>query len=133
MGIAKKIAMFVLVGFALALATAAFSIFLTGKQHQAAAIAFWGDLYQPTENRMMDFGLIGNMFLPAGGPLLDTEFSEACEDTPLPMVPVRIGPYRAVEVLCGLGKDASVRTVSFQGEGRKMLEDSIFEIFDSEH
>lgn len=103
-----------------------FSVSKTGKEHRAAAIEFWGGLYKPEEDSLeLDWGFIGNMLRPAGGPLMDTELTEACEGTPLPMVPVRIGEGRAIEALCGLGRDTAVRTVYFEGEGRQALGDAI--------
>ncbi|HDT5864243.1 TPA: hypothetical protein QHB43_004208 [Aeromonas hydrophila subsp. hydrophila] len=82
------------------------SLYLVGYQQKQAAIAFWGDQYQPhdgEENAKIDWGFIGNIMIPQGGPLIATEVVQSCSDTPLPMVPMRIEPDGDLYLLCGLG------------------------------
>ncbi|HAT2580671.1 TPA: hypothetical protein I8273_004724 [Aeromonas hydrophila] len=87
-------------------AAAITSLYLTGYQQQQAAIAFWGDQYRPherEENVKIDWGFIGNIMIPQGGPLISTEVIQSCSDTPLPMVPMRVEPDGDLYLLCGIG------------------------------
>lgn len=45
-------------------------IYYVGKQHQQAAIDFWGEQYQPDAiSTQIDWGFIGNLVIPRGGQL----------------------------------------------------------------
>lgn len=83
-----------------------------GHQHQKAAIAFWGDDYNPEDNGQIDWGLLGNRFIPRGGPIIAREFFSLCDETPLPVVPVKLSPDGTGHVLCGLGTDSTVEPFS---------------------
>ncbi|BBK14881.1 hypothetical protein OIPHN330_57420 (plasmid) [Citrobacter freundii] len=82
-------------------------IYYAGKQHQQAAINFWGEQYQPDAiSTQIDWGFIGNWVIPRGGPIISPGIAGVCPNTPLPVVPLKIGPDGRGYVLCGIGSDA---------------------------
>ncbi|WP_244053624.1 hypothetical protein [Aeromonas caviae] len=82
-------------------------IYYAGKQHQQAAIDFWGEQYQPDAiSAQIDWGFIGNLVIPRGGPIISPSIAGVCPNTPLPVVPLKIGPDGRSYVLCGIGSEA---------------------------
>src|SRR5690606_7889542 len=57
---------------------------------------------------LVDWGIIGNLFMPKGGPMISPEFLGLCQGNPLPMVPFKIITETKAQVLCGLGSNVSV-------------------------
>lgn len=56
--------------FVLSVLIVAGYIYYAGKQHQQAAINFWGEQYQPDAiSTQIDWGFIGNWVIPRGGQL----------------------------------------------------------------
>lgn len=54
--------------FVLSVLIVAGYIYYAGKQHQQAAINFWGEQYQPDAiSTQIDWGFIGNWVIPRGG------------------------------------------------------------------
>lgn len=96
--------MAVLVGFAL---ITVFAVYRVGHQHQEAAVVFWGDLYVPEEDsHRVDWGFVGNIVVPQGGPMIATGIAGVCEETPLPMVPIKVSSNGKGKVLCGVGTES---------------------------
>ncbi|MCV7833477.1 hypothetical protein ODQ96_25075 [Escherichia coli] len=57
--------------FVLSVLLVAGYIYYAGKQHQQAAINFWGEQYQPDAiSTQIDWGFIGNWVIPRGGPII---------------------------------------------------------------
>lgn len=98
--VASKI-VFIVAG--LLVATLAGFVF-AGMQHQAAAKAFWGSEYNPTDHAQVRWGFPANFFMPSGGPMIATSLAPSCSDTPLPMVPVKFNADGSGQVLCGIGR-----------------------------
>lgn len=84
-------------------------IYMVGKDHKAAAVAFWGDTYDASDNSVkVDWGFIGNLIMPRGGPMVSPEAAGVCLDTPLPLVPIKVSADGRGQVLCGLGSNSMV-------------------------
>lgn len=100
-----KASMYLGGAFVLLIAIGFGSLYMVGQQHEQAAINFWGEQYQPEEggNTKIDWGLIGNLVIPHGGPLISPEAAGVCADTPLPVVPLRMDRDGHGYVLCGIG------------------------------
>jgi hypothetical protein len=97
--------MAVIVAFVL---VATFSVFRVGYQHQQAAEQFWGDDYSPEDEDAVkvDWGFVGNIVIPKGGPLIASDVTGLCTETPLPMVPIKVSADGTSRVLCGIGSKA---------------------------
>lgn len=86
----------------------AFSLYMVGQQHKEAAIQFWGDEYAPQSGANADWGFIGNLVMPEGGPMISPTHAGVCHDTPLPLVPIKVNSQGKGQVLCGIGNDSMV-------------------------
>src|SRR5690606_35182881 len=81
---------------------------ITGHQHQERADKFWGEHYSPATMPKIEWGPLGNWFIPEGGPLLAAHLIPACSATSLPLLPVKLRPDGSGQALCGIASDASV-------------------------
>lgn len=108
-----------------------FAVFRVGHQHQEAAISFWGDQYTPEDAGNVDWGFVGNIVIPSGGPMIATEIA-GCTDTPLPMVPIKVNKNGKGQVLCGIGADAIVTGFDVEHIQDVKLRDAVIEVINSE-
>lgn len=102
--------------------------------HQKAAEDFWGDEYDSNDsNDAIDYGYVGNLMMPEGGPLIATSLSGVCLDTPLPMVPVKLDRRGKGQVLCGIGSDSIVNGFDIEDIKDSSLRDALKRAIEDEY
>ncbi|TBW57418.1 hypothetical protein EZI54_07100 [Marinobacter halodurans] len=106
------------------------SFYMQARAYKSAAIDFWGDLYNPDEKQVIDWGLIGNLVIPKGGPIISRDYAGICPDTELPVVPIRYDASGRIQVLCGFGSDTIVMGFNLEHQDeqfKSVLRDAIKE------
>lgn len=120
--------------FVLSVLIVAGYIYHAGKQYQQEAINFWGEQYQPDAiSTQIDWGFIGNRVIPRGGPIISPEFAGVCPNTPLPVVPLKIGPDGRGYVLCGIASNAVATSFDVNDIQDEELRNTLKKMFEEEY
>jgi hypothetical protein len=120
--------------FVITMAVVFLALGYQAKAYKQAAIGFWGEQYDPSENeRMISFGGVLNYLMPTGGPMIGTSIPGVCPDTPLPMVPIKVNALGEGQVLCGFGSDTIVMGFNVDGIEDPDLREALRQIIRDEY
>ncbi|MDV5545273.1 hypothetical protein [Klebsiella pneumoniae] len=118
--------------FVLSVLLVAGYIYYAGKQHQQAAINFWGEQHQPDAiSTQIDWGFIGNWVIPRGGQLFLRHCWSVSQYT-TSVVPLKTGPDGRGYVLCGIGSEAVVTSFDVNDIRDEEIRNTLKTMFEEE-